>query len=54
MQNTLWPEANKLYGHGYEVYSVAVHPAGELIASACKVNTVYRQTTAGTALTTRR
>ncbi|XP_070565909.1 elongator complex protein 2-like [Ptychodera flava] len=36
LQNTLWPETQKLYGHGYEIYCVATHPAGSLIASACK------------------
>jgi hypothetical protein len=30
----LWPELNKLYGHGYEVSRVATH--GHLIASACR------------------
>jgi lipid II:glycine glycyltransferase (peptidoglycan interpeptide bridge formation enzyme) len=37
LQNTLWPEVQKLYGHGYEVFSVAYDPKNKLIASACKV-----------------
>ncbi|XP_061411659.1 elongator complex protein 2 isoform X1 [Lethenteron reissneri] len=38
LQNTLWPEVQKLYGHGYEVFSVAAHPAGSLVASSCKAS----------------
>ncbi|XP_065839908.1 elongator complex protein 2-like [Oscarella lobularis] len=36
LQNTLWPETQKLYGHGYEVFCLAVSPDGRLLASACK------------------
>lgn len=36
MQNTLWPEHQKLYGHGYEVYALAASPDGLLLASSCK------------------
>lgn len=38
MQNTLWPERHKLYGHGYEVFALAAAPDGGLLASACKAN----------------
>ncbi|KAJ3361067.1 Elongator subunit elp2, partial [Kappamyces sp. JEL0680] len=36
LQNTLWPEKDKLYGHGYEIMTVAASPDGTLVASACK------------------
>ncbi|XP_050665246.1 elongator complex protein 2 [Leptidea sinapis] len=39
MQNTLWPEVQKLYGHGYEVFCVDVSPDGSLLASACRATT---------------
>lgn len=34
--NTLWPENSKLYGHGYEVISIASSRDGTLIASGGK------------------
>ncbi|KAL4402202.1 Elongator subunit Elp2 [Malassezia pachydermatis] len=36
---TLWPELEKLYGHGYELLSVAIDPVTQLIASTCKATT---------------
>ncbi|KXZ43915.1 hypothetical protein GPECTOR_77g12 [Gonium pectorale] len=38
-QNTLWPEAHKLYGHGNDVFAAAASPDGSLVASACKAQT---------------
>lgn len=36
LENTLWPEIQKLYGHGYEVFALAASPDGKFLASACK------------------
>ncbi|WFD27229.1 Elongator subunit elp2 [Malassezia nana] len=36
---TLWPEIEKLYGHAYELLSVAVEPRSRLVASTCKATT---------------
>lgn len=36
MQNTLWPEVQKLYGHGYEIFSLTATSDGKILASACR------------------
>jgi elongator complex protein 2 len=37
---TLWPETEKLYGHGYELSCLAASHDGRLIASACRASSV--------------
>ncbi|CCE61556.1 hypothetical protein TPHA_0A04810 [Tetrapisispora phaffii CBS 4417] len=37
-RHLLWPEIEKLYGHGYEITSVAVSSDQQLIASSCRSN----------------
>eukprot|EP00038_Savillea_parva_P004053 m.133558 g.133558 ORF g.133558 m.133558 type:complete len:1074 (-) comp11360_c0_seq2:78-3299(-) len=36
VQNTLWPETNKLYGHGYELVALGVSRDGSRVVSSCK------------------
>ncbi|CCH42313.1 elongator complex protein [Wickerhamomyces ciferrii] len=38
-RHSLWPEIEKLYGHGYEIISVDSSPDKQLIASSCRSNT---------------
>ncbi|KAK2004525.1 WD domain-containing protein [Colletotrichum falcatum] len=39
-RHTLWPETEKLYGHGYEISCLAASNDGRLIASACKASSL--------------
>lgn len=44
MQNTLWPEVQKLYGHGYEIFAVTATSDGRILASSCRAtNEEYAQ-----------
>lgn len=36
MQNTLWPEVQKLYGHGYEIFALSATNDGKILASSCR------------------
>ncbi|KAH3682014.1 hypothetical protein WICPIJ_007006 [Wickerhamomyces pijperi] len=38
-RHTLWPEIEKLYGHGYEIASVDTSQDKKLVATSCKSNT---------------
>ncbi|KAI5924274.1 RNA polymerase II Elongator subunit [Camillea tinctor] len=39
-RHTLWPEAEKLYGHGYEISCLAVSHDGSVVASACRASSL--------------
>ncbi|KAF3707523.1 Elongator complex protein 2 [Channa argus] len=38
LQNTLWPEVQKLYGHGFEMFCLASDSSRTVVASACKAS----------------
>uniref|UniRef100_A0A3Q3JV70 Elongator complex protein 2 n=1 Tax=Monopterus albus TaxID=43700 RepID=A0A3Q3JV70_MONAL len=38
LQNTLWPEVQKLYGHGFEMFCLASDSSRMVVASACKAS----------------
>ncbi|KAF3275979.1 hypothetical protein TWF970_006589 [Orbilia oligospora] len=39
-RHTLWPEEEKLYGHGYEISTIGCSNAGDVIATACKASSI--------------
>lgn len=39
-KQTLWPESEKLYGHGFEISTVAASNDGTLIATACRASSI--------------
>jgi WD40 repeat protein len=41
---TLWPEVNKLYGHGDSLVALAMRPRGDLLASSSKARTPQQAT----------
>ena len=39
-RHLLWPETEKLYGHGYEISAVAVSKDGSYVATACRASSI--------------
>eukprot|EP01029_Cantina_marsupialis_P018625 TRINITY_DN4294_c0_g1_i1.p1 TRINITY_DN4294_c0_g1~~TRINITY_DN4294_c0_g1_i1.p1 ORF type:complete len:533 (+),score=188.53 TRINITY_DN4294_c0_g1_i1:176-1774(+) len=40
VQNTIWPEQFKAYGHGNELVRIRAHPTLPIVASSCKARSV--------------
>jgi len=39
-RHLLWPETEKLYGHGYEISALAISNDGSLVATACRASSI--------------
>ncbi|KAF2686823.1 WD40 repeat-like protein [Lentithecium fluviatile CBS 122367] len=39
-RHLLWPETEKLYGHGYEISAVAISRDGSMVATACRASSI--------------
>jgi elongator complex protein 2 len=39
-RHLLWPETEKLYGHGYEISAMTVSSGGSLVATACRASSI--------------
>lgn len=39
-RHLLWPETEKLYGHGYEISALAVSSSSALVATACRASSI--------------